>query len=355
MTPQAPRVVIISASIGAGHDGAAAELAHRLGGAGCAVDRYDFVDLLPARLGVALRSAYRAQLISAPRTWGWLLGRAGGPGFARRAATLTAPADRATAAVVNGCQLVVSTYPLASQVLGRLRRTNRLGVPAVTYLTDLSVHRLWIADGVDIHLALHDDTARHAKVLGAVDVRVVAPAVPSRFTVPHPGDAPARARFGLPPQRPLALVVAGSWGVGAVPDAAREIAATGHALPVVACGHNDRLRRRILRDGFAHALGWVSDMPALLACCQVVVQNAGGLSSLEALTAARPVVSYRCVPGHGRDNAEALDRIGWVPWLRTRTDLTQGLPRAMAGTGGLTPAAVAPETPLLDLVDAAAA
>lgn len=344
------RIAVVSASFGAGHDGAAAELTRRLTARGFAVDRHDFVDLVP-RLGPVtggrlLRGLYRRQLTAAPRTWGWLLALA--QRSASSAARLTALADAATLdAVGDGAAAVVSTYPLASQVLGRLRRQGRLAAPVVTYLTDLSVHPLWVADGVDVHLALHDDPARQAKEHGAGDVRVVAPAVAPAFSEPSAGSV--RQRYRLPGTAPLALVVAGAWGVGPVERAAADIAATGLAVPVVACGRNDALRRRIRRAGHGVALGWVDDMASLVRDCRVVVQNAGGLSSLEALAAGRPVVTYRCLPGHGRTNAEVLDRIGWVPWIRDAADLEARLRLAMTAPCPFAPAAPSPESVLAEI------
>ncbi|MFG2041729.1 glycosyltransferase [Dactylosporangium sp. NPDC048998] len=327
------RMVVISASFGAGHDGAAAELTRRLTGRGVTVERYDFVDLLPRRAGRVLRGLYRRQLTAAPQTWGWLLALSGARGSTALATRLTAMADRAVLdAVGSGADAVISTYPLASQVLGRLREQGRLDVPVYTYLTDLSVHPLWVCGGVDVHLALHDDAARQAKEHGAADVRVVAPAVSPRFAY-----SPPPAGF------PRALVVAGAWGVGAIEAAAADISATGLARPVVVCGRNEPLRRRIERGGFGDALGWVDDMPALMRDSHVVVQNAGGLSSLEALAAGRPVVTYRCLPGHGRTNAEVLDRIGWVPWIRDRGSLAAGLREALRDPRPFAPAAQRPE------------
>lgn len=61
-----PRIVIISASVGAGHDGAAHELARRLEAEGFTVDRHDFLDLLPARLGKLLSGSYHRLLTWAP-------------------------------------------------------------------------------------------------------------------------------------------------------------------------------------------------------------------------------------------------------------------------------------------------
>src|ERR1700742_1576805 len=60
------RVTVISASVGAGHDGAAAELSRRLEAAGVAVDRHDFVDLLPGGGGGLLSAASHRLLVLAP-------------------------------------------------------------------------------------------------------------------------------------------------------------------------------------------------------------------------------------------------------------------------------------------------
>jgi Monogalactosyldiacylglycerol (MGDG) synthase len=319
-----PRVVIISASVGSGHDGAAAELGRRLGASGVVVERHDFLDLMPPRTGAILRSVYRRQLELAPRSWGWVLAA----GRHRSLAGVTALADAATLRCVGtGAAAVLSTYPLASQVLGRLRRRGLLAAPTITYLTDMSVHPLWIADGIGTHLAIHAEPAAQARALGAADVHVVAPVVDPAFT---PGPGSDRERWGLPHGAPLALIVAGAWGVGEIEKAACDVAATGLAVPVVACGLNDRLRRRLESADFAVPLGWIDDMPALLRTCQVVVQNAGGLSSLEALHAGIPVLTYRSLPGHGRSNAEALERAGWAPWLRTVDELARGLRKALS-------------------------
>ncbi len=319
-----PRVTIVSASVGAGHDGAAAELARRLTGQGFLVDRHDFLDLLPARIGPALRRAYAAQLRSAPATWGPVCAAMGRHGSA--AAMVSALAGRRLGRVLaDRPAAVVATYPLAAQTLARLRRGGLLDAPVVTYLTDLSVHPLWVADGVDAHLALHPVAAEQAWRLGAAGLHVTAPAVGPDF---RPATAAerwaARRRFGLP-AGPLALIVAGSWGVGEVAQTARDVRATGLALPVVVCGSNEALRAEVAREGTGLALGWVDDMAGLMRACDVVVQNAGGLSSLEARATGLPVISYRCLPGHGTTNAEALAAAGWAPWVRHPADLSPAL------------------------------
>jgi processive 1,2-diacylglycerol beta-glucosyltransferase len=329
------RIAVVSASIGAGHDGAARELARRLAAYGLRVDMCDFLDLLPASLGARLRGLYRTELEVAPRTWEWVLGTmqrhrrvAGAAGRA------TGIARRATRRHLDGdLAAVVSTYPLASQVLGQLRCRGQIGAPVVTYLTDLSVHRLWVAQGVDLHLALHPVSARQARDVGADRVQVTAPAVAPAFAPMAAGAAwrvATRRRFGLPDIGPLALVVAGSWGVGEIAAAAADLAATGMVTPVVACGRNEALRWELTARGTGIALGWTDDMPALLRACDVVVQNAGGLTSLEALAAGMPVLTYRSLDGHGRTNAAALETAGWIPWVRHPYELPTFLAWALS-------------------------
>ncbi|MFD8392636.1 glycosyltransferase [Streptomyces sp. NPDC059680] len=331
------RIAIISASVGAGHDGAAAGLADRLAAHGFLVDRYDFLDLLPARTGRLVCDVYHRMLTWAPAGYQRLYAatdHASRPGAVWR--TLFHGAEQPTLrALQPDTCAVVSTYPGASQVLGTLRRRGLLKVPAFTYLTDFSVHALWVAPGIDAHLAVHAIPAAQAHAQGAAAVGVAGPVTDPRFTpATDEQRRAARARFGLPGQAPLALLVAGSWGVGPVRRAAAEIRETGVAVPVVVCGRNQALADELRRDGIEHAFGWVEDMPGLMHACDVLVQNAGGLTSLEAFAAGLPVVSYRCIPGHGRTNAAALDEAGLAAWIREPADLGPVLAELLHGPRG---------------------
>lgn len=329
-------IVLVSASIGAGHDGAARELARRLIMAGFTVRHQDFLDLLPPGWGDSAREAYARQLRYAPASWGWLLRAAGG----RRASAGAA----ALAAGVTGARLletigpgqpaaIVSTYPLASQVLGRLRRSGRLAAPAVAYMTDPAVHRLCVAPGVDLHIAPGRWAADAIRDLHPVHAAVAGPVVHPAFQ-PGRGESDvdeARRRLGLPLGERLAVVVAGSWGVGDVERTVRDIVAAGSAIPVVVCGRNEPLRRRLGLTRDTIALGWVEDMPSLLRTADVVVHNAGGLSSLEAMASGAAVVSYRCLPGHGTANAAVLRAAGLSPWPQSPAELAGFMAHAFDG------------------------
>ncbi|MGQ4335253.1 glycosyltransferase, partial [Streptomyces hayashii] len=114
-----------------------------------------------------------------------------------------------------------------------------------------------------------------------------------------------------------------------------ELRDCGLAVPVVVCGRNEELAEQLRADGIEHAYGWVDDMPSLMHAADVLVQNAGGLSSLEAFAAGLPVASYRCIPGHGLTNAAALEEAGAAIWIRDPARLEAVLCDLIDGPLGL--------------------
>ncbi|MCU1693873.1 MAG: UDP-N-acetylglucosamine:LPS N-acetylglucosamine transferase [Frankiales bacterium] len=320
--PQAPRVLVVSGSVGAGHDGAAAELAARLRARGAEVDVRDFLDAVPRLWRRLLRDGYTWSVLRAPGIFDWLFDRVEDCAPVRALALLSCrtgdPAVREWLRA-GRYDLVVSTYPFASQCLGGLRVRGELQVPVATYVTDPAVHRTWVHDDVDLHLCVTEATATHPY---GVDVVPAGPLVPDRFRrhVGRSALAAVRRELELPTGQPVALLSTGSLGLGDVVPAAAALADAG-VLPLVLCGRSAALRAAVAGVPGAVALGWRDDVHVLMQLADVLVHNAGGLSFTESLEAGLPAVSYRCIPGHGQANAEVLERSGLAPWARDEASL----------------------------------
>jgi UDP-N-acetylglucosamine:LPS N-acetylglucosamine transferase len=336
-------VVVVSGSYGAGHDAAADALAHQFRSAGHVVRRLDVAEELPWRIGALLRCLYFTQLRLMPGTWGTALRCFEGDGKAFRAAQwLLGLLGRRLVREVAGAELVVSTHPFASQALGEARALGTLDAPVVTYLTDASVHRLWVHPAVDLHLAIHQLAADQALQLGGKTTAVRPVVARSPGPIPEGWFAP------WPLDRPAALVVGGSCGVGELYETAVDLLATGLVTPVVACGNNDRLRDHLNAVPGVVALGWRDDMAALVGAATCVIQNAGGMTSLESLAAGTPTLTYRPIPGHGTSNAEALHLAGLVPWLADEAELGSALARVLLSSESFALPSGAPE--LMDVL-----
>ncbi|NMH97571.1 glycosyltransferase [Pseudonocardia sp. K10HN5] len=326
------RVLILTAGVGAGHDGAAYELARRLRRCGVEVDVRDYLDALPAVGRRIVRDCYMPAVQHTPRFFDWLFVSL----EHRRWVQLTVLRFcRLSEGVVrrwaSGADVVVSTYPLASQTLGRLRAAGLLTVPAVTFLTDPAAHRMWCHPDVDMHLTVTSATVTDGSRYG-VALRAAGALAEPRFSRSVlPADrARIRAELGVEGDEPVVLISAGSLGLGLVPDAVDAILRHPRVRVVVLCGRNESLRRRLATQDRVSALGWRDDVPDLMAAADALVHNAGGLSFTEALVAGLPSISYLAIPGHGRANASVLAAAALAPWPSTPDELAAAIDEVVA-------------------------
>ncbi len=114
----------------------------------------------------------------------------------------------------------------------------------------------------------------------------------------------------LSAERPAVLMSTGAWGVGTrLMETARQLADHG-CVPVLLCGNDARLRHRATRHPGLLPLGWVTDLPGLMAATHVLLDNAAGQTAAQALAAGLPVVGHRPLPGHAEAGVRAMAQAG---------------------------------------------
>ena len=62
-------------------------------------------------------------------------------------------------------------------------------------------------------------------------------------------------------------------------------------------------------------------MPALMSAADALVENAGGLTCMEAFAVGLPVITYKPIAGHGKDNARMMARAGVNCYARDDDEL----------------------------------
>jgi UDP-N-acetylglucosamine:LPS N-acetylglucosamine transferase len=307
------RFLVLSASMGSGHDSAAAELDKRLAAAGHEVIRADVLDLLPAGLGAALRSFYRGIITHLPAVYAGIYAVffRDGPGPRPGSDPLAALAEDRLLALAGRCKpdVIVSVFHLAAQLTGRLRARGLLTSPSAVLVTDFAVHRQWLHHGNDLYLCLASPVGAQVEQSLGQPAIASGPLVDERFAGPRPPSAVPWQRVAEA-GRPAALVSTGGWGVGTgIADTARRLAGAGY-LPVVLCGRRRRLRRQLAAVPRALALDWADDMPAVMAAAMILIDNAAGRTALEALAAGLPVIGYRPIAGHGAESVRRMASLG---------------------------------------------
>lgn len=336
-------MLILSAAIGEGHDLPARVLMAdiRAQALGAQVEIFDSLDLLkPLVRRMALHGA-RAEGVLGGLLFDvnhWLIARFG-PTRALTSRLIETAAARRLRALIEQWRpdVVVATYPGASEVLGRLRCKGELGVPVASAITDLASLRYWAHPGVDLHLITHAESEAEVRAI-APATRVVAARGMNLPDFLEPRDSrAARAALELPPDGEVVVVSGGGWAVGDLAGAADAVLALESATAVILTGRNleirERLERRYAGQRRVRVLGFTDQMPDLLAGADALVHSTAGLTVLEAHCQGCPVISYGWGKGHIRANNRAFEHFGLARVAPDRTALEAELREAVARRG----------------------
>jgi UDP-N-acetylglucosamine:LPS N-acetylglucosamine transferase len=319
------RFLLLTASMGAGHDAACAELSRRLNAAGHESTQVDVLSLLPGPTGAGVRGFYHLIIRRAPFVYAGIYAAFMRPGQGPRpnSVPLAALAERRLleAASGTGADAVVSLFHLAAQLTGRARARGRLEVPAAALVTDFAVHRQWIHPGNDLNLCLTEPDAAQARRAPDRPCAVYGPLVPGSFRPHPPSEARWRERFA--DAGPVVLMSAGAWGAGSGFARTASLLRDSGYRPVVLCGRDERLRRRLGAVPGVTALGWVQDMPGLLAASAALLDNAAGQTALQALAVGLPVIGWRPIPGHGIEGVRRMAELGLSGFATTADELVR--------------------------------
>ena len=230
--------------------------------------------------------------------------------------------------------VVVSTYPAITVVLSELRRRRRIGVPTVATITDMTGLFFWAQRGIDTHLVMYEASVSDVeRIAGPGSAEVVRPLISAEFLEPRERGA-ARAALALPEQGRVVVVSGGGWGVGDIAGAVERLVTIEDATIICLAGRNEQLRGR-LTERFAdqprvRVLGFTERMPELLAAADVLVHSTGGVTCLEAMASACPVVSYGLPVGHAKLNTQLMADHGLLILANSTDELLEQVKRRCA-------------------------
>lgn len=310
-----PRALVLSGSIGRGHDVVAQVCAEALAAGGMEPSLYDCMALLGSWNARLAERSYRA-ILSRPALYdafhfSHLRAEGSFSRFGDRAACrrIASRLDSSTDWEPDGpggrgrVALVLSVFATGAAAGAELA-LRRPGLRTVVFCTDATVHAMWVHERTDLFVAtceLAADTVRRYRP--TAEIAVIPAPVRAPFYDP-PTRAEARSAVGIREDASCVLLVAGGWGVAPLARSAAAIADAGHDVIAVA-GANARLRRQLAdvarsRPG-VRAFGFTDEMPTLMAASDVVVSGPGQTCH-EVRVVGRPLVVLDAVPGHGREN-----------------------------------------------------
>lgn len=338
------KIMVLSASAGAGHVTAANALETALRESGIAREVVN-IDVL-TKVSPLMRNMYSKQYIRlvnrAPHLLGAIYDVTDQPKKfdGRRMTFDVANALPMLRLLANEKpDIVVSTHFLASELAAFATRRKRLNAYLATVITDFDAHAFWLSNPVDHYFTAMEETSRQLEHLGvkADNISITGIPISVKFA-DAPSPVEARRQLQLDETLPVVLVSAGGFGVGPVVETVEAVKRCNSRFQtIVLCGKNEKLRAQLnfkyCSDTF-HAVGHTDSMQTYMAAANLMIGKSGGLTSSECLASRLPMLIVSPIPGQEERNANHLLEHGAAVSGSIRT-LTYKLDKVLSTPGQL--------------------
>lgn len=311
------RLLVLSASAGAGHN-RAAEALHESARVYCPgvesawIDSLKFTNRLFAKF---YEQSYVWMASYAPNLWGLMYKAMGKKVERKNLDKVVELHDRLTyrklMAEVEQFRpdAVLCTHFLPANVI----LAKGAGIPVYVVVTDYDIHVMWVKKKAAGYFVATDEVKVQLARFGYPSGRIHVTGIPI-----HPVFAQEPAR--PPSEVPRLLFMSGGFGMGHMEEALERILAleVPFRLTVVA-GKNEKMRQKLARiaDGRADVHGFVSNVHEFMSRSDLIVTKAGGLTVSECLARQLPMVIFSPIPGQEECNTDYLLERGAAVKART--------------------------------------
>jgi processive 1,2-diacylglycerol beta-glucosyltransferase len=318
----AKRVLVLSASVGAGHLRAAqaVELAVRQLDAAAVVKNVDVLEFTNAAFRRIYGRAYLDLVNKAPHVLGLfydLMDRPSSP--QRKADRLRLMVEKMNMMrflrflTTEPWDIVVNTHFLPAELIASLRTKGKLAVPHFTVTTDFETHRLWVNQPCDHYFSATEEGAAYLRHWGVPAADVTVTGIPIHPVFSQAKDrASCLAHQGLVGDRPMVLQLSGGFGVGPIERIFGGILSIDVPLEVVVvAGRNADVKRELehITPPARHRvkiLGFTDQIDELMSVADIVVSKPGGLTTSEVLASGAAMAVVNPIPGQESRNSDFL-------------------------------------------------
>lgn len=313
--PDQPRILIVTAAFGEGHNSAARNMAIALESAGACTRVSDPCVLALPRLTAAINWAYRGVTHRFPRLWAKIYRSTDRCDFSRQRSPLMRLVEAKLAALVREFRphAVVSSYPLYPYFLTRIQEKSGDKLPVFVVVTDsIEINAAWTRARCDDWLVT-DAATRDSMTAKGLDPGKI---VETGFPV-HPDFAKIEPLPATAACDPFRILYFPTNSLTFVRRHGRALLETSPSIRLtMVLGRNVRhlypraLELKKAYPGRVRLIGWTRKIPRLLTSHHLVVGKAGGATVHEAIAARCPMLIHHLVPGQEEGNLRLLELIG---------------------------------------------
>jgi len=322
-----PRVLILSASSGAGHvrAGQALEKAFQAQGH-CEVAHIDALQYVSKLFQRIYDKAYIRMVNRAPDLMGLLYQQTDKPwSHSRERLAMDRLNTRPMIRMLKKVQpdLCVATHFLPAEILAWLIAKKKLRARHVITITDYDVHASWLCRTVDRYYVAIQESVEYLARIGVPRERLCVAGIPIDPLFENPVTADeVRSKLGLARGEVVVLLSAGGYGVGPVEQLVTDLVNLERPWQIVAiAGKSEPLKKRLDQlartagktpSGYPRLVpvGFTTEMHQYMGAADLLIGKAGGLTTSEALARSLPMVLVEPIPGQEERNADHLLEAG---------------------------------------------
>jgi processive 1,2-diacylglycerol beta-glucosyltransferase len=319
----APRILVLSASVGAGHLRAAeaVELALKQTRPDAIVRNVDVLEMTN-RLFRRVYGKFYLDLINlAPHALGYfydLLDQPSRSGKNHRDHLRLALEKLNLKTFIRFLQsepwdLVINTHFLPAEIIASLRNGGAIDLPQVTVTTDFETHRLWMNQPCERYFTATTEGAQYLQHWGVPAGDTFATGIPVHPVFSQPKDrGECLKKHGLTGDRPIILQLSGGFGVGPIEKLFQALLDVQQPVQVVSItGRNEKVKERLSKLPVSQrhrvkVLGFTKEIDELMNVADLVVSKPGGLTTSEVLARGAVMVIVNPIPGQESRNSDYL-------------------------------------------------
>ncbi len=330
-----PRLLIITAAFGEGHNSAARNLSLAAAGKGAETRVADPCVLSAPQATAVIQWAYRIVTTHFPLVWEKIYKGTDECDFSNPNLPLMRRPESYLQTLVEEYQpdAIISTYPIYPYFLKRHFDETGRKIPVFTVVTDsIEINASWLRAPTDFFLVTDQATLETMRCWGIPEEKIVN----TGFCV-NPAFStltPVTADDSCKPFRIL------YFATGKKPFIRRHGRALLDASPdvqlTIVMGKNFRALQSRARElkaaypGRVRLLGWTKKVPQLLNNHHLVIGKAGGATVHEAIAARCPMLIHHLVPGQEEGNLKLLQQLGAGDLAENPGDLTGAVSAILA-------------------------
>lgn len=207
--------------------------------------------------------------------------------------------------------LIISTHPLAINILCRLKRDNLISIPIVSIVTDFKAHYTYIGQEIDLYIVANECTKESLIERGIKPSKIQILGIPvkSDFYKNSHDDIDLTNKKNM-----SILLMGGGMGMDNMSSVLEKIVHNPNPLDIiVVCGNNNKLKEHLTSKYSNHyhnktltILGYTSKVASIMFNCDLLITKPGGLTTSEAVVSNIPMMIPFTIPGQETDNRDFL-------------------------------------------------